>query len=394
MQNTKNIHFFFEDEISTFTNAINHGQFKRRYPGKHVAVAFCQSEITNNFFDEVIHINTEDFQRISFSPILGDEIALNIIYQKLSPFTQDSYAWSFNLFGNSVCNAFQQLFACENNLGFISRSSADHCDDPSLRILKSYLKTNKGNCLVSNSLLQKALKQFDQENFKSYLLSTVEHKFNTKILPTKKILIADLTETKTIEDENIISNAAQIFCVVNTKDENFNNYIFDASLVSKGTEGINISSLDFEEVLASINSSLLKSINQWFVRLILAEYLSLPKTSFAFEKIIATYPKSLLQDFMISQLSELKEFVAQIILSERNKNQLTAVEALNKYSSKHSPLAMTLMIHASQIEPNEAERIAKIETLKSRLRNLNSLYERIYRLCSIDIPKSDLALTL
>jgi hypothetical protein len=97
---------------------------------------------------------------------------------------------------------------------------------------------------------------------------------------------------------------------------------------------------------------------------------------------------------MIAQLEELKEFVAQVILSERQKSQIVAIEAIKKHSRRLSPLSMTLAIHTSQTTPVDADQAARIDTLKNRLRNLNSLYERIYRLCSIDIPKSDLALTL
>jgi hypothetical protein len=394
MQNNKNIHFFFEDEISTFTDSINQNLFKRRYPGVHFAVHFGRSNISSGFFDEILFINTDTFKKISQSPILGDEVVLNIIHKKLSHIIQEGFTWSFNLFGNKVCTTFQALLKAENFMGFNLQAQGEQCEDPSLRLMRLYMKLEKGNSLVTRSLLQKATKQFDQESFKALLAPTIDHKLNSQVSGTKKILIKNNTTSLSDEDLNIISIASKHFTVLSNSILDASDFMFDATLFSSGEQGINISSLDSEEAMAKISLSTVGSITKWFTRLIFAEYLGLSKTSFAFEKLIATYPKELLQEFMIAQLGELKDFVAQVILSERQRSQIIAIEAIKKHSRRLSPLSMTLAIHASQTNPSDADQAAKIDTLKNRLRNLNSLYERIYRLCSIDIPKSDLALTL
>lgn len=394
MQNNKNIHFFFEEEISTFTDSINQNLFKRRYPGDHLAVHFGRTKVASGFFDEILFVNTDTFQKISQSPILGDEVVLNIIHKKLSHLIQEGFTWSFNLFGNKVCTAFQALFVAENFMGFNLQKQGEQCEDPGLRLLRLYMKLEKGNNLVTRSLLQKAIKQFDQETFKALLAPTIDHKLNIQVSGTKKILIENKATSFSDEDLNIISIASKHFTVMSNSILDASDLMFDATLISSGEQGINISSLDSEEAMAKISLSTVGSINKWFTRLIFAEYLGLSKTSFAFEKLIATYPKELLQEFMIAQLGELKEFVAQVILSERQRSQIIAIEAIKKHSRRLSPLSMTLAIHASQTSPSDADQAARIDTLKNRLRNLNSLYERIYRLCSIDIPKSDLALTL
>jgi hypothetical protein len=390
MQNNKNIHFFYEDEISIFTESINQNLFKRRYPGVHLAVHLGRSNISSAFFDEILFVNTDTFQKISQSPILGDEVVLNIIHKKFSNLIQEGFTWSFNLFGNKVCTTFQALLLAENHMGF----KGEQCEDPSLRLMRLYMKLEKGNSLVARSLLQKAIKQFDQENFKAFLAPTIDHKLNTQVSGTKKILIENKTTSFSDEDLNIISIASKHFTVLSNSILDASDFMFDATLFSSGDQGVNISSLDLEEAMAKISLSTVGSINKWFVRLIFAEYLGLSKTSFALEKLIATYPKEMLQEFMIAQIGELKDFVTQVILSERQSNQIIAMEAIKKHSCRLTPLSMILAIHASQTNLSDADQSAKIVTLKNRLRSLNSLYERIYRLCAIDIPKSDLALIL
>ncbi len=394
MQNSKNIHFFFENDINTFISATTEALFKRRHPGSHIAIHIGQKNHTNNFFNETIFINLAEVQKISFSPVLGDEISLSFIYNKLSLIINDSFSVGFNLFGNCACTAFQDLFKIENHVGFHIENEKEICDDANLRLMRMYESIQPGANLVTNSLIQKAIKQFDQEQFKALLGATIDHKLNAKQTSTKKMLVSNTVEVLSSQDQAILDLAEKNFSVFNIFDSHFKEYIYDASLVSEGVEGINISSLDKEEVMTEIILSTTRSINLWFTQLIFTDYLGLTKTSFAIEKLIATYPKNLLQDFMIYQLGELKEFVAQIILSERQKTQLLAIEAITKHSARLSPLSMTLLIHASQVNSVDQEKTAKIDTLKNRLRNLNSLYERIYRLCSIDIPKTDLALTL
>lgn len=394
MQNNKSIHFFFEEEISTFTESVNQNLFKRRYPGEHFAVHFGRNKISYSFFDDIILINTDTFQKISQSPVLGDEVVLNVIHQKLSHVTSEGFTWSFNLFGNKVSTTFQALLKAENFIGFNLQKQGEQCEDPGLRLMRHYTKLENGNNLVTRSLLQKATKQFDQETFKALLAPTIDLKLNTQLSGAKKILIENKSTSFSDEDLNVISIASKHFTVMSNSTLDVSDLVFDATLISSGEQGINISYLDSDEAMAIISLSTVGSINKWFTRLIFAEYLGLSKTSFAFEKLIATYPKELLQEFMITQLGELKDFVAQVILSERQRSQIIALEAIKKHSQRLSPLSMTLAIHASQTNPNDIDQGARIDTLKSRLRNLNSLYERIYRLCSIDIPKSDLALTL
>lgn len=394
MQTSKNIHFFLNEELSTFISSLNMSQFRRRYPGSHIAIHIGQAPVKTNCFDDQIFLDISEYQKISFSPVLGDEIALNIIFKKLAPLLEEKYSWGFNLFGSKVCTRFKELFQIETTLGFKLYETKVTCEDPSLRLLRTFRSIDPTNSLIISSLLQKSVKQFDQENFRLLMAETIEHKFSSQLASYKKIIIQNRATSSSAEDDTILANVASRYSLLSQMDMIPSGLIYDATLCSNEKAGIDISSLDVDEVFAKITLSVVTSINHWFTRLIFAEYLGLTKTSFTFERVIATYPRELLQEYMIRQIGELKDFVALIILSERQKSNSSALEAIAKHSRHLSPLSLVLSIHSSQANPGDEADAARIDTLKNRLRNLNSLYERIYRLCSIDIPKTDLALTL
>lgn len=391
MQNFNNIHFFFNKELSLFTQSIDKTSFSRRFLGKHLAVHVGSSEIETDLFDEVIFIHINTLQKICFSPILGEEVALHLLAQKLKPYTDEIYGNSFNLFGHTLCSSLANLFESETRIGFQNENGQEVCSDHLLRLLKLYRKMDQNEEFISRSLIQKSLKQFDQESLKNSFGKTIEHKLLSQKVALKKIIILNKVKTQSAIDEKIIEEVRTFFTLIDGQDEGHSDFFPDATLSSQPSQGIDISTLDSEEVLGRISLSITASINSWFMRNMFIDYLGLTKTSYSVERLISTYPREILQEFLILQVSQLKELVGCLVASERQKNLNIAKDAVSLFAYQNTPLGMALIIHLSQ---SSNDSTSYVESLKNRLRSLNSLYERIFRLCSIELPKNDLALTL
>ena len=392
MQNSNNIHFFFNNELLLFTQSVDKSSFRRRYLGRHIAFHLGTKEVESDFFDEVVYLHINTFQKICFSPILGDEVALNMLALKLKSHYDNAFQNCFNLFGHPACSSLANLFESETKIGFQTIEGNEICSDNLLRFLKLYRKIDQGEDFIHKSLIQKSLKQFDQESLKNSFGKTIEHKFQSHKIPLKKVIILNKVKSESAIDEKIVKEVSNFFSVINDQDYNCNEYYPDAIMSSHPSEGIDVSTLDPEEVLGRISISISSSINSWFMRNIFIDYLGLTKTSFSVERLISTYPKEILQEFLLLQVSQLKEMVGCLVASERQKNPELAKSAVNVFSQQNTPLGMALIIHLSQNNSNNSN--SDVESLKNRLRSLNSLYERIFRLCSIELPKNDLALTL
>ena len=391
MQNSKNIHLFFGKEKKLFLKSIDAEAFKRRYVGNNISIHISSSKQEDDFFDEEIFINIDYFQKICFSPVLGEEVAINQLANKLYAQTLERHSHCFNLFGHPICNALVHSFSVEVCVGFQSTSQAT-CNDNILNLLRLYRKSDQAHGIISSSLIQKSLKQFDQERFKRTFSSTVDHKQVSPRNSLKKIIINNKVTSNSDVDAMIISDVRKYFTVLDDSLFMELDLIPDAIISNDSSEGIDISTLDSEETMGRISLSIASSLNNWFVKNIFIDYLGLTKTSFGIERLISTYPKEMLQEYLLFQVSQLKELVNCLLASERLYQPETAQSAIDSFSKQNTPLGLTLLIHLSQnTDQNQSPRL---ETLKNRLRTLNSLYERIFRLCSIEMPKNDLVLTL
>jgi hypothetical protein len=159
--------------------------------------------------------------------------------------------------------------------------------------------------------------------------------------------------------------------------------------------GHNIADITVDELTEKLSDILPLSFAKWAALSFLFDYLGSSKCSLLAEKILARYERQALQPFLHHEVMQLRDF-AKGMLDNIRRPDAEAIRLLEVQLAEKAGL----LGFVAGIELSLSERLDNLITeqdlaqLKRRLRSLNEFYERLHRACTIEIPKTDLALTL
>ncbi|MBY0516220.1 MAG: hypothetical protein K2P81_04890 [Bacteriovoracaceae bacterium] len=422
LNNVKNLHIVLNKDAAEIMADIDPLLLKVKYPGEHTAIIreeYLDEMKGLNLFHEIITLDVNFLQRCSFSPLLGDASAFKFMCQKLKPLTNEKWSRIFNIKSCPLNSSFSTLFTANTRIGAYSNEGKFVCHESPLKL--NLISSNWGmeNSYLRKVLNQKSLHQLDMDKIEKEIsrIADLKTKTNDKFMKGAVVAV-NISECS----ESVLNNLKfmnQLFSLVPMNEfskmtlesfvnvanpivDSINPFYFDLVVNNQSRKNyflnneINIEGQTTEELTEVISEILPSNFTKWSTLSFLFDYLGNPKLALSCEKIFTKYDKKSVQPFLYNEILQLKEF-AKILLEGIRRNVKGDISYLENYwATKPSTLSYVSCIELSMKSPikpllsGESDLLA----IKLRMKNLNYFYERVYRACTIDIPKSDLALTL
>jgi hypothetical protein len=420
--NFENLHLLLDRDSNQYYEGINFEQIRKKMPGNHIAVIDQRHhplETISREFDSVYMIDIDFIQRISFSKLIGDENAFIVFKRQVERFSNTKWGRVINLTGSEVNNAIMGLLSADYFLGHEFDGNKSICNTPPLSLLRILKRYKVNTDIIEKILIQKSIKQLELADFEKTLNNLYLFKNKQKETPTKKIIIGVILSVQDEINLETLKCLDSYFTLIpqNEFSKGFfekneiqidgqalsiagiNNFLDAVVTTEKKTNKsghISISSNGIDEVIELFTSKLENTLEGWTMLSFIFEYVGSSKASLMCEKIMSTYQKKLVHEYLLKEISYLKSFV-KIMLESTKSSSLPSNELISKFWEQN-PCALT---GVSAIEISQRKEIGSylktpqdIASLKTRLRSLNNHYERIFRSCTIELPKSDLSLVL
>lgn len=424
LNNTRYLHIMLTADAFERAAHLNQHLLKRRYPGEHVVLVRQENAASVralDLFHEVHELDCTHIQKTAFSPLLGDATAFNVFWECVYPLTQSSWARIFNMGGSQIETTVASLFNPALVVGAVQHSGQTLCQDSPLKLAKLLADWKMSHPVIKGALHKRSLQQLEFVSMGKALQQIGELKAQKTAIALKTALLGVRIQDFSQVQESTIEFLGQIFTLVS----------LDAA-TSRGLKALNISAIDWSEK-SSEDSFFLDLIVQdapqsedfwqqtidvrhkssdeltdrlaeilptnfakWSCLSFLFDYFGQPKLALQSEKILTRYDRQALQPFLYQEVLNLKDF-AKIMLEGLRKQGTGHHTLLQDYwLSRPGVLSFVSAIELS-LSPSVAPMFRNdqdVILVKNRLRLLNGFYERIHKACTLDIPKTDLALTL
>jgi hypothetical protein len=403
IENARQLHLFLGKDALRILDDINLSLFKKKYPGDHVALVRPEDKAAAEaigFFSEVHTLNLSYIQRSSFSPLLGDEVAFNHFFESLKPLTSQKWFRLFNLKGSIIDSAISELFHAQAVIGTCAKGNERRCQEAPLKLLALLEQWGMGHPALKKWLTTKTFGQLDWTSTEVSLQRVIDCK-NQKTNNSLKALMVgvDVTQMRATHPAEL-NLLEQFFTVVDLSKQDPVMALFVDLVVESKTSKWNYSHslnhMDPDSLSEALPEAIERSLNKWACLSALFDYLGNARAALAAEKIMARYDRDSLQQFLFSQVMGLKTF-ARILLDGIRRQGSDIKGPLETYWSGHANIisfnsAIELSLHSS-VTPllrNDQDVLA----IKRRMRTVNQFYERLHRASALEIPKTDLELTL
>lgn len=424
LNNTKFLHLLLGDCDWNELHSFDPHSLKKKYPGEHIALTSsenCERLKELDLFHEIVSVDLRFIQKASFSPILGDSIAFKFLFKSLHPITQTVWTKVFNYSPGTLNNSLTAILCSEQVIGTQLKGNETLCLQSPLKLKHLISDWNLADTTINSWLVRKALSQLDISPIEKVVLDVLEHKSSKSPGELKGLLAGVAIESASENVQEALQFAHETFTLVSLNPLSSNvlrslnlsfidwtdrdpesKLLLDMELVnfnpqeSPWSRSIDVrgkGSSELSDVFADVLS---KNFSKWSSLAFLFDYLGSAKLALACEKIISRYDRRFTAAYLQDEISALKVF-AKVLLDSIRKQGSQSQEAMTQhFSSTPSTIsfvaAIELSLHPSlaPLYRNDSDLLA----IKSRMRNLNSYYERIHKACNIDLPKSDLALTL
>lgn len=424
LNNTKFLHLLLDDFNCTEINTIDPHTLKKKYPGEHIALTRCENFEKlkeTGLFHDIITIDVRFIQKASFSPILGDSIAFKFLFKSLFPISQAVWTKIFNYNSGPLNNSLTAILGSGQVIGIEVKGDETLCNQSPLKLKQIITDWGLADTTLNSWLVRKSLCQLDISPIERVVSAVLEHKSNKSPGELKGLLAGVALESSGEDVQEALQFAHETFTLVSlnplsskvlgnlnlsfidwTDKDPESGLLLDMELVnfelkeSHWSRSIDVRGKSSDELSDIFADVLSKNFSKWSSLAFLFDYLGSAKLALACEKIISKYDRRFIAAHLQDEISALKTF-AKILLDSIRKQGSQSQEALTQhFSSTPSTIsfvaAIELSLHPSLLPlyRNDSDLLA----IKSRMRNLNSYYERIHKACNIDLPKSDLALTL
>jgi hypothetical protein len=397
---------------------------KKKFPGEHIALArkeYAERVKDTDLFHDVVSIDLRFIQKASFSPILGDSTAFKFMFNTLYPLTQIEWAKVFNYNSGPINNALTSILRTGQVLGPNIKQNEVLCSDSPLKLKELITNWNFGESNINSWLIRRSLSQLDMSRIEKVIAQVLEHKSGRAIGDLKGILVGvslnsfdnDVREALLFAHEtfSLVSLNPKTSKILSDLKLDFLDWtdtdpelllLLDMDLVdfqsseNFWSRSIDIRAKESSELSDIFADVLSKNFSKWTSLSFLFDYLGSAKLALACEKIISKYDRRFITGYLHEEVTGLKSF-AKILLDSIRKHGSQSQEALTQYLANNpSTISFVTAIELS-LNPNLVPLFrtdADLLGIKSRMRNLNAYYERLHKACSIDLPKTDLALTL
>lgn len=404
-ESNRQLHFLLGRQALETYRSLHRAIFKKKYPGAHVALVREENlpEVSAlDFFDEVHPLDLSLIQRTSFSPILGDEIAFSYFHTSLASLAHQKWARLFNLSLSAADTALTEVFHAPQVVGACARKREWRCQDSPLKLSHLMTRWHIGHPEIARWMLTKVYGQLDWTEIEGGLQRIAEAKNSKHKNTFKNLVIAVSPEARAELSLESIDLIERLFTVVELEAGDVLTALF-ADMVMAVPPAASTPwqhtllphQIDPEQLPEVIAEAVPKALVKWAMLSPIFDYLGNARAALAAEKIMGRYDRDALQQFLHSEVMALKDFSKILLDGIRRGNADTAL-ILTHLSSRPGTLglaaAVELSLHSGLTSLIRSE--SDLQALKTRMRSLNQFYERIHRATALDMPKTDLALTL
>ena len=403
IENSRQLHLLMGKGALAIWANVNITQFNKKFPGDHIALVRPEDKAAAEavgLFAEVHTLNLSYLQRSSFSPLLGDEIAFHAFYEAIRPLTTQKWSRLFNLQSSNIDTALSELFNAQAVIGACARGNERRCQEAPIKLLALLDQWGMGHGAITKWLTTKTFGQLDWMATEVSLQKVIECK-NQKTTNTLKTLMVGIDATQFRQDNpDEFALLEQFFTVVDLASEDpIMSLLVDLVIDHKNTKwnfSVPLNRIDPDSLSELLPEAIERSLNKWACLSSLFDYLGNARAALAAEKIIARYDRDALQQFLFNHVMGLKNF-ARILLDGLRKQGSNLQAPLEAYWSANPNIisftsAVELSLHSSMAPLIRHE--ADVLAIKRRMRTLNQFYERLHRATALEIPKTDLELTL
>jgi len=424
LNNTKYLHVLLSATSAAIVEGLDAHQLKRKFPGEHVALVRADMRdeiIALDVFHQVHEVDIEFIQRSAFSPLLGDATSFKVMWNALQPLVQEKWARIFNLSGEKLETSVASLFSGMAVMGSHRFENSTLCHESPLKLASLLNQWGMSHNLIDQLLYRKALNQIDISLVETFLKKTTEYKTAQARGDLKGILVGVSLCESNPDDRASIQFIGQLFTLVALDEstrETLNNYgltsidwseanpdmellldmnVTDSSRIATNWDRtLNISGKDPDELTEKIAEIIPSNFSKWACLSFLLDYLGYPKLAHASEQMITRYDKNSLAPFLHQDVLALKGF-AKILLEGLRRQGLTNNSLLADYWSQHPGTLSFICAIELSLQPSLKPLFRHdqdVMAIKNRLRTLNHFFERMHKACTLEMPTTDLALTL
>ncbi len=424
LTNTRNLHFVLDRSAVTGLAGLSIHQLKRKHPGEHVAFTTPQLEErlrALDLFQEIHVVDVEHLQRCSFSPVLGDEVALRYFLQQVAVLRSQRWSRIFNLSHNPVAAHLIAALQGAEVFGTFWREGELLCAQGPLKLLHLLRSWGLSCELMETLLTRKALNQFDAADLEASFRRGTQTKLSTPRGNLKGILAGIRTTGASDDDERSLEFLSHLFtaCALDAEtceflrsrglpfedwsqtkaqDTVYLDLLFThaASPRDPWDRAIGYAGRDPEDLTDLISAAIPQNFRKWTSLAFLFDYLGVPKLAYACEQAIGRYDTSTLQGALQQEVLALKSTAKALLDGIRQQGSAASQSMEAFWSSARTSASFVAAIELS-LRPGVKPLIARDNELlavKNRLRTLNAFYERSYRSSTLEMPSNDLALML
>lgn len=424
LSNSRYLHIMLSADASSCLSGLNQSFLKRKYPGDHVALVRTEDleKIRAlEVFHEIHALDTTYLQKTAFSPLLGDAIGFGVLWDCVYPLTQICWTRVFNFGGSRMETGIVSLFEPSIVIGTVQSNAKTLCQDSPLKLAKLLSDWKMSHPVIKVALQRKTLQQLELGSVERSIQQISEIKSQKQSNTLKTVVVGvriqDITEVPAATLEFL----AQIFTLValdastrdglaalgvlaiDWSDKPKEDSLFLDLLVQDSSSNedfwqltIDLRQKSSDELTDRLAEILPTNLTKWSCLSFFFDYLGQPKLALSSEKILTRYDRQALQPFLLQEVLNLRDF-AKIMLDGLRRQGTDYHGSLQDYwSTKPSVLsfvsAIELSLSAQLVPLFRSEQ--DVILVKNRLRLLNAFYERIHKACTLEIPKTDLALTL
>jgi hypothetical protein len=397
----RHLHLLLSPGDVAALEGLDADHFRRRFPGEHVAlvsIAEADAARATDWFSEVRVLDLTFVQRVAYHPVLGDDIAFHHFQAVLAPLTGEGWGRIFNWSGSPLATALVPLLR-GNPVGRQARGAGEICAEPPLKAALLLERWQLLHPVLTGWLRAKTVGQVPWETIERDLVPVAQAKGGKHAHPLKSLVVVVPVGAVALAQREWLE---QLFTVVEAPADSATAWLADmvvgttAAPAHPWSNNISTEALDPEALSARLGVLVPRALAKWTALAVLFDYLGNPRLSLAAEKILGRFDHDALHQFLASEILALKAFTKPLLEGMRRPAPDAGAALENFWGAHAGSVAFACAIELS-LRPSVVPLLTgdgDWAAVRSRMRSLNQFYERLHRTSALELPKTDLALTL